>query len=227
MGEIKPVKYRCVLFDLDGTLVDTIADIALSMNRALESRGFPARKEEEYPALVGRGIRNLARDCLPPGERRDQNIDQVMEAASRFYQEKPVVHSRPYPGIPELLAALSRLKVRCAVLSNKPDEITRLVIRGLFPPDSFDLVQGEISGVPRKPDPSAAWDILVRLGCTPRETVFMGDSDVDMETARNIGCFPLGVNWGFRPAELLEKAGAARVIKRPEELLSLITETRI
>ena len=221
------MKYRCVLFDLDGTLVDTIADIAISMNRALESRGFPARKEEEYSALVGRGIRNLARDCLPPGERSGQHIDQVTEAASRFYQEKPVVHSRPYPGIPELLAALSRLKVRCAVLSNKPDAVTRLVISGLFPPGSFDLVQGEIPGVPRKPDPSAAWDILVSLGCTPRETVFMGDSEVDMETARNIGCFPLGVSWGFRSPELLQKAGAARIIQRPEELLSLITETRI
>jgi phosphoglycolate phosphatase len=221
------VKYRCVLFDLDGTLVDTIADIALSMNRALESQGFPARKQEEYSALVGRGIRNLARDCLPSAERTDQNIDRVMEAATRFYQEKPVLYSRPYPGIPELLAALSRLKVRCAVLSNKPDSVARLVIQGLFPPGSFDLVQGEISGIPRKPNPSAAWDILVGLGCTPRETVFMGDSEVDMETARNIGCLPLGVNWGFRSAELLEKAGAARIIQMPEELLSLITETHI
>jgi phosphoglycolate phosphatase len=216
------VKYRCVLFDLDGTLVDTIDDIALSMNRALEGRGFPARKPEEYPALVGRGIRNLARDSLPPAERTEQNIDLVMEAAARFYQENPVVHSSPYPGILELLAGLSRLKIRCAVLSNKPDTVTRLVIRGLFPPASFDLVQGEIPGVPRKPDPSAAWDILVSLGCTPRETIFMGDSEVDMETARNTGCFPLGVGWGFRSPELLEKAGAARIIQRPEELLSLV-----
>ncbi|MDR3174271.1 MAG: HAD family hydrolase, partial [Treponema sp.] len=114
------MKYRCVLFDLDGTLVDTIDDIARSMNRALESRGFPARKPEEYPALVGRGIRNLTRDCLPPAEQTGQNIEDVMEAAVRFYQEKPVVRSRPYPGIPELLAGLSRLKIRCAVLSNKP-----------------------------------------------------------------------------------------------------------
>ncbi|MDR2746357.1 MAG: HAD family hydrolase [Treponema sp.] len=216
------MKYRCVLFDLDGTLVDTIDDIALSMNRALESRGFPARKPEEYPAMVGRGIRNLARDSLPPEGRTGRNIDEVMAAAARFYQEKPVVHSRPYPGIPELLAELSRLKIRCAVLSNKPDAVARLVIRGLFPPDSFDLVQGEISGVPRKPDPSAAWDILVSLDCTPRETIFMGDSDVDMETARNIGCFPLGVSWGFRSPELLEKAGAAWIIQKPEELLSLM-----
>jgi phosphoglycolate phosphatase len=221
------VKYRCVLFDLDGTLVDTIDDIALSMNRALESQGFPAREPAEYPALVGRGIRNLARDCLPPGERTEENTGRVTEAAARFYAEKPVVRSRPYPGIPGLLAGLSQLKIRCAVLSNKPDAVARLVIGRLFPPDSFDLVQGEIPGVPRKPDPGAAWDILVSLGCTPRETIFMGDSEVDMETARNIGCFPLGVSWGFRPVETLEKAGAARIIQNPEELLDLIKETRM
>jgi phosphoglycolate phosphatase len=218
------VKYRCVLFDLDGTLVDTIADIAASMNRALESRGFPAREMGEYPALVGRGLRNLARDCLPPGEWDAQNVNEVTEAALRFYQERPLVQSRPYPGIPEVLAGLSRLKIRCAVISNKPDPVAQLVIRGLFPPGSFDLVQGEIPGVPRKPDPSAAWDMLVSLGCTPRETILMGDSEVDMETARNIGCFPLGVSWGFRPPEVLEKAGAARIISRPEELLALVKE---
>jgi phosphoglycolate phosphatase len=221
------VKYRCVLFDLDGTLADTIADIAVSMNRALESRGFPARDPGEYPALVGRGLRNLARDCLPPAARNEGNADAVMEAALRFYQERPVVHSRPYPGIPEVLAALSHLKIRCAVISNKPDAVAQQVISRLFPPGSFDLVQGEIPGVPRKPDPSAAWDILVSLGCTPRQTILMGDSEVDMETARNIGCFPLGVSWGFRSPEILEKAGAARIIQRPEELLGLVTEIRI
>jgi phosphoglycolate phosphatase len=150
-----------------------------------------------------------------------------MEAAARFYEERPVVCSRPYPGISGLLAGLSRLKIRCAVLSNKPDAVARLVIKRLFPPDSFDLVQGEIPGVPRKPDPAAAWDMLVGLGCTPREAVFMGDSEVDMETARNIGCFPLGVSWGFRSVETLEKAGAARIIRAPEELLGLIRETRM
>jgi phosphoglycolate phosphatase len=221
------VKYRCVLFDLDGTLADTIADIAASMNRALESRGFPAREAGEYPALVGRGIRNLARDCLPPAGREERIIDETAEAALRFYEENSVVHSQPYPGIPELLAGLSRLKIRRAVISNKPDSVTQQVIRRLFPPDSFDLVQGGIPGVPRKPDPSAAWDILVSLGCTPRETILMGDSETDMEAARNIGCFPLGVSWGFRPPEILEQAGAARIISRPEELLSLVQETYI
>jgi phosphoglycolate phosphatase len=216
------VKYRCVLFDLDGTLVDTIADIALSMNRALEESGFPPRKTGEYPAMVGRGILNLALDCLPPGERNSENARLVAERGRVFYREAPVVYSRPYPGIPELLAELSRRKVSAAVLSNKPDEITRLVIGKLFPPDSFVLVQGEIPGVPRKPDPGAAWDMLAGLGHTPRETILAGDSETDMETARNIGCFPLGVSWGFRSPQVLEQAGAARLIDRPEELLDLL-----
>jgi phosphoglycolate phosphatase len=216
------MKYRCVLFDLDGTLVDTIADIALSMNRALEESGFPSRKIEEYPAMVGRGIKNLARDCLAPEVRNDQNASQVAEAAAALYRKFPVVHSKPYPGIQELLAGLSQRKLHTAVLSNKPDSVTQLVIRGLFSPGSFELVQGEISGFPRKPDPSTAWDMLVNLGCTPRETILMGDSEVDMETARNIGCFPLGVSWGFRSVQVLEQAGAARIIDRPEELLDLL-----
>ncbi|MDR3148307.1 MAG: HAD family hydrolase [Treponema sp.] len=216
------LKYRCVLFDLDGTLVDTIADIARAMNRALEESGFPPKKTEDYPALVGRGIRRLALDCLPEEARNERNAELVAEAAARLYREQPVVHSRPYPRIPELVAELSRRKVHRAVLSNKPDPITCLVIARLFPEGSFDLVQGEMPGVPRKPDPGAAWDMLVQLGCTPREAIMMGDSEVDMETARNIGCFPLGVTWGFRSPRVLEEAGAALIINDPLELLNLL-----
>jgi phosphoglycolate phosphatase len=218
------MKYHCVLFDLDGTLVDTIADIARSMNRALELSGFPARDTAEYPAVVGRGIRNLAMDCLPPEARNDVNADRVSKAAARFYEEEPVVHSTPYPGIPSLLAELTRRKIHTAVLTNKPDAVAQLVIARLFSAGVFDIVQGEIPGLPRKPDPAVAWDILVRLGATPRETIFVGDSEVDMETAKNIGCFPLGVRWGFRSAQVLERAGAARIIQAPEELLDLLKE---
>jgi phosphoglycolate phosphatase len=216
------MKYRCVLFDLDGTLVDTATDIAISMNRALGNFGFPLRKAKDYPALVGRGITNLARGCLPEKERNEENAAMVAEAASRFYREWPVVYSRPYPGILDLLSELSHRKIHRVVLTNKPDPVAGMVIERLFPAGSFDLVQGEIPGVPRKPDPGAAWDILVGLGCTPRDAILMGDSEIDMETARNIGCFPLGVSWGFRPPQVLEKAGAALIIGNPLELLGLI-----
>jgi phosphoglycolate phosphatase len=221
------MKYHCVLFDLDGTLADTAADIALSMNRALQETGFPQKKAADYPALIGRGIRNLALDCLPAKERNEKNAALVAEAAAQFYREQPVVHSKPYPGILELLSELTRRKVRRAVLSNKPDPVACLVTDRLFPPGSFDLVQGELPGVPRKPDPGAAWDMLVQLGQTPRETILVGDSETDMETARNIGCLPLGVSWGFRSPQALEQAGAARIITEPREVLDLIRETRI
>ena len=121
-----------------------------------------------------------------------------------------------------MLSDLARRKIRRAVLSNKPDAVAGMVIARLFPEGSFNLVQGEIPGVPRKPDPGAAWDMLVELGCAPHEAIFMGDSEVDMETARNIGCFPLGVSWGFRPPDVLTEAGAALIINEPMELLRLI-----
>jgi phosphoglycolate phosphatase len=216
------MKYRCVIFDLDGTLIDTLGDIAASMNRALEGRGFPPLPLEAYKKIVGWGIGRLAFDALPEGERNEKTAALVAEEAQRFYAEKPLIHSQPYPGMADLVAELRRRKIRTAVLSNKPDPVSRLVLEGSFPREAFDLVQGEVPGLPRKPDPAGAWDILVRLDCTPRETILMGDSESDMQTAINIGCFPLGVSWGFRPRETLEKAGAARIIGRPEEMLELL-----
>jgi phosphoglycolate phosphatase len=220
------MKFKCVIFDLDGTLVDTLGDIARSMNAALTSFGFPARDETDYPPLVGRGIRRLAEDCLPPAARGPETVEKVAEAALERYAEKPIVSSEPYPGIMDLLYGLSALKIKTVVLSNKPDRVAKLVIRGLFPPALFDIVQGEIPGVPRKPDPTAAWDILLNLDVTPRETLFAGDSRVDLETARAAECSPLGVSWGFRSREALIRAGAPRVIGHPSELLDIIKETR-
>jgi phosphoglycolate phosphatase len=237
------MKYRCVIFDLDGTLVNTIGDIADSMNRALALHGFPEIPAEEYKKIVGWGIKKLAWAALPvelraqPGGEPlptnstlvNQTVAEAIAAraeavaadAVKFYAEKPLVHSKPYPGIPELLAELKRKKVRCAVLTNKPDPVARLVVEGLFP-GIFDCIRGDMQGAPRKPDPACVWEILVELGCTPAETVFVGDSEIDMETARNTGSFPLGVSWGYRPRETLEAAKAALIIDSPEEFLSLL-----
>jgi phosphoglycolate phosphatase len=217
------MKYRCVIFDLDGTLVDTLGDIAASMNRALKGRGFPSLPVESYKEIVGWGIRRLAFNALPEQARNEETATLVAEEAQRFYVENPLVYSRPYPGMADLAAELRRRKIRTAVLSNKPDLVSQLVVAGSFPRGAFDLVQGETPGLPRKPDPAGAWELLVQLDCTPRETILMGDSEIDMETARNIGCFPLGVSWGFRPRETLERAGAARIIGKPEELLEILS----
>ncbi|MDR0997754.1 MAG: HAD family hydrolase [Treponema sp.] len=216
------MKYRCVIFDLDGTLVDTLEDIAASMNRALEGRGFPPLGLEAYKKIVGWGIGRLAFNALPEQNRNEETVALVAGEARRFYTEKPLIHSRPYPGMADLAAELRRRKIRTAVLSNKPDSLCQTVVEGLFPRGTFDLVQGEISGLPRKPDPTIAWDMLVQLERTPRETIFMGDSEIDMETAIKAGSFPLGVDWGFRSRETLEKSGAARIIGKPEELLGML-----
>jgi phosphoglycolate phosphatase len=213
------MKYRCVLFDLDGTLVNTIADIAESMNRALEHNGFPALPPQDYREIVGWGIEKLAFSAIPQGERTEELAKKVAADSGRFYAEHPIVHSQPYPGIPEILSALVQKKVKMAVISNKPDTVAQLVIRGLFPANPFQIIRGEIPGFARKPDPSSVWEILAAIDKLPQETIFAGDSEVDIETAQNAGCFPLGVSWGFRPRRTLESAGAARIIDRPEELL--------
>ncbi|MDR1411945.1 MAG: HAD hydrolase-like protein [Spirochaetaceae bacterium] len=221
------MRFKCVVFDLDGTLVDTLEDIALAMNTALCERGFPALPGEDYAGIVGNGIRHLAYLALP-GENRDEKLArELAERAARLYAEKPVVHSKIYPGILELIFGLRNLRIKTAVLTNKPDPVARMVIDRLFPAGTFEAVQGETPGVPRKPDPASTWELLMRLDVTPRETVFAGDSEVDLETALAAECSPLLVSWGFRSREALEKASAPRIIDRPGELLDLVRETRI
>jgi phosphoglycolate phosphatase len=222
------MKFTCVIFDLDGTLVDTLDDIALSMNRALQSCGFPPISRDAYLAKVGWGIKRLASLALPPDAGADEKIAETVAArAVKFYAEEPLVYSKPYPGIQELLAELRRRRVKTAVLTNKPDPVAQLVIKGIFPPHSFDVVQGDSPGRPRKPDPTALWDILLELGRTPRDTIFAGDSEIDIEIAKAAECHALGVSWGFRSRDVLEKAGAQRIIDAPSELLTLIQDTRM
>jgi phosphoglycolate phosphatase len=216
------MKIKCVIFDLDGTLVDTLEDIAASMNRALALRGFPPRPPEDYAALVGWGIRRLAFLAMPEGARDEKAAGLLAARAAAFYAEKPLIHSRPYPGIPAVVAELKDRKIKTAVLTNKPDPVAALVIRGLFSPGSFDLVLGETPALPRKPNPASAWEILTRLDRTPRDTLFVGDSEIDMETARAADCHALGVSWGYRDRAVLEAAGAGGIIDRPEELLSFL-----
>ncbi|MDR3172145.1 MAG: HAD family hydrolase [Treponema sp.] len=221
------MKFKCIIFDLDGTLVNTIADIAGSMNRALEAHGFPPVPVQDYLTKVGWGIKRLAYLCLPAAAQQDGTADQVAEGvaadATRFYAEQPLVYSQPYPDMLDLVAALGRTTMKTAVLSNKPDPVARLVVQGLFPQGSFSLIQGDRPGLPRKPDPAATWAMLMALDRTPRETIFMGDSEIDMETAHAAGCYALGVSWGFRSRQVLEAAGADRIIDTPGELLGLIS----
>jgi len=213
------LKHRGVIFDLDGTLIDTLEDIAFSMNRALKLHGFPELPAEQYRERVGWGIKQLAYLCLGEDVRNDETAAMIASDASRFYAEAPLVHTLPYPGIIELVNALRQKKVKTAVLTNKPDPVAQKVIAGLFPQGSFDAVRGEISGRPRKPDPASVWELAVELDLAPAEIIFAGDSEIDIETGLNSGCFALGVSWGYRSIETINKAGARRIIEKPEELL--------
>jgi len=218
------MKYRCIIFDLDGTLADTIADIASAANRALVFNDFPPLPVNVYTGLVGWGIKALALNALAQVQQKEvsaipeETAQKVADDTMRFYAEEPLVQTKPYPGITELLSKLAQKKVSLAILSNKPDPLAQTVADGLFPRQPFTLVRGEIPGIERKPDPTAVWELLAELDKTPSDTIFAGDSEIDMKCARAAGCFPLGVSWGFRDRSTLEEAGAAVIIDRPMEL---------
>jgi phosphoglycolate phosphatase len=219
------MKYKCVIFDCDGTLVDTLEDISTAMNRALTVHGFPPAPTKKYRDMVGWGIVRLAELALPEEARIGETVEAVAASAQAFMDAQPPGQclSKPYPGIRELVAELSReKKIKTAVISNKLDSVLRSLMDGLFGPRTFDAVCGLCPGIPAKPDPSAVWELLAEFGISPHDAVFMGDSEIDMETARNAGCYPLGVSWGFRSRVTLEKAGAARIIDRPDAIWELL-----
>ena len=211
-----------VIFDCDGTLVDTLEDIAAAMNRSLYLHGFPSIPLEKYPAMVGWGIVKLAQLALPEEAQTDETIRAVAADAVRIYNEQPLIKTKPYPGMRELAAELKNRKIKTAVLSNKPEPVLTQVIEGLFPAGTFNAIRGERPGGGRKPDPALVWDLLAEMDLSPHNVLFMGDSEIDIETARNAGCFPLGVTWGYRTREELEAAGAARIIDKPEEVWDII-----
>ena len=213
---------KAVLFDLDGTLVDTIPDIAAVMNAVLEELGFPPHPQKEYLAFVGWGSRELSRLSLPESARTEENIRAADRGMKTLYAKNPVARSRPYPGIKDALGALNRHGIGLAVLSNKPDELTQAVIEKLFPDIPFAVVRGGRDGVPNKPDPTSALAIARELSVDPQDCFFVGDSDVDMRTAVNARMIPTAVSWGYRGVDELKAAGAARVLMRPEELLGLM-----
>jgi len=211
---------RAVIFDLDGTLVDTLEDLASAMNRTLRGRGFPVHPAGAYKLMVGDGFRSFTYRALPELSRDAATVDSVRAEAAAYYAEHCVDLSRPYAGVPELLAALAAKKLPLAVLSNKPDDLVQRVVVRLFPAGTFAVIRGETEVFPRKPDPASALDIASRLGARPDETVYLGDSNVDMATARAAGMVALGAAWGFRGEDELRAAGADAVLGTPLDLLS-------
>ena len=211
--------YQAVMFDLDGTLTNTLKDIADSMERVLYRFGLPGHTEEEYRFMVGNGARTLARRAVGDSAELEE---QVLEAYMSEYGQHKLDTTRPYPGIPELLRALTDSGLRLCVLSNKPHRDAVGVVNSFFPDVRFAAVQGQIPGIPAKPDPTGAKQIAAKLGIAPQDFLYLGDSYVDMECALKAGMTPVGVLWGFREKEELLTAGAKHLISKPMELMSLV-----
>lgn len=209
-----------IVFDLDGTLADTLLDISEAMNRALAARGMPQHTPAFYQPLIGGGARELASKVVPADAR--VHADEVLAEFRRDYFARPVVHTRAYPGIVELLAELTALGMPIAVLSNKPDAPTREIVSALFPGVPFVAVYGERPPLPRKPDPETALALAAELGVAPARCALVGDTQVDVHTAIAAGMVPIAVLWGFRDRPELEASGAARLIAEPGELLGAL-----
>lgn len=216
------MKFKAVLFDLDGTLLDTIEDLADAMNFVLSRMGFPTHKVEAYKYYVGDGVRDLALRALPEGHRDEETVKKCIPAMRQEYGSRWDRKTRPYPGIPELLDALTARGIKMAVLSNKPDQNTKVVVAKLLSKWRFDVVAGERAGIPRKPDPDAALSIAEQLGIPPQEFLYLGDTNTDMKTAVAAGMYPVGALWGFRTADELLASGAKMLIAKPTDLLDLV-----
>lgn len=216
---------RLVIFDLDGTLIDSLGDIGDAMNAVLRELGHPIHPRDNYRFLVGDGLDILVRRALPPEIVEKANIDEVVGLTRREYSKRWTDTTRPFPGIPELLGELRSQDITLAVLSNKPDFATRAIVDELFADHSFAVVRGARDDVPLKPDPTAFATIISDLGIPARQTVFVGDTAVDMETGVNAGALTVGVTWGFREADELVAHGADHIVHRPLEILEIVDGT--
>lgn len=213
---------RLVIFDLDGTLLNTIADLANSTNHALNQLGYPTHEPEEYNFMVGNGINKLFERALPEGEKTEENVLRVRREFIPYYDQHNADESRPYPGIPELLETLQAKGIQLAVASNKYQAATEKLIAHYFPNIKFIAVFGQRDGVNVKPDPAIVEDILRISGTPKKEVLYVGDSGVDMQTARNAGVTACGVTWGFRPLAELESFNPRYIIDVPQLISNLI-----
>ena len=214
---------KLVIFDLDGTLLYTLEDLHTSTNFALESEGLPGRSLDEVRRFVGNGIRKLIERAVPQGT-APELTDRVFAAFVRHYEANCMVLTRPYPGIPELLARLKDRGVKLGVVSNKADEPVKTLIAHYFP-NTFDSVGGERENVRKKPAPDSGLETVRSLGCTVEDAVYVGDSDVDGRTAANAGCRCVLVSWGFRGRQTLEPFGCP-IADNARELLNILTEDK-
>lgn len=216
------MEFKAILFDLDGTLLDTLEDLGNSVNRVLAERGFPTHDLDRYRYFVGDGATMLITRVLPKQERKNGVIQACVDAFQKDYSQNWKVKTRLYDGIAEMLDELTAQNLKLAVLSNKPHKFTKQCVDELLSSWTLEIVLGQRDAVPRKPSPEGALEIAEHLKTKPEKILYLGDSAVDMQTAVAAGMFPAGVLWGFRFAKELQDAGAKALIERPSEVLSLL-----
>lgn len=218
-----PKKYKGAIFDLDGTLLNTIGDLSDSVNEAMAGMGCPTFSEAQVMQMVGNGFCLLITRALPEDRRTEAGIAEGLRRFDAAYAKHYANRTAPYEGIPALMQALTDRHISLGVDSNKRDDYTNTLIRKWFPLLPFAGIYGEREkdGIPKKPDPAAALELAARMGLSPSEVLFVGDSRPDMETGRNAGMDCAGVTWGFRSAEELVENGASYLIDSAEELLEL------
>ena len=214
------MKYKLILFDLDGTLLDTLDDLSEAVNYALGLRGLPGHTREEYMKMVGHGIRNLVKQALPEDKQEnDALIDSALADFKAYYTAHINVYTRPYPGMQRVVEMLHKEGVQMAVASNKFQEGAEYLIRKFFPGIPFVAVLGNRPGFPLKPDPEIVGEVLRRAGVRPEDAVLVGDSPTDMNTAANGGIAAIAVTWGYRP---MKDFPGVTVVESAEELLLLL-----
>lgn len=215
---------KLIIFDLDGTLLDTIADLAAATNHALQQFGYPTHDTDAYRFFVGNGINKLFERALPEKERTQANILKIRSCFIPYYNQHNADLSRPYPGIKELLSTLQQKGIQIAVASNKYQEATRKLITQFFPKIQFTEVLGQREGIPTKPDPQIVFEIMRKAAADATETIYVGDSCVDMQTGLNAGVTTIGVSWGFRPRTELETFHPDQIVDQAADILSLALE---
>ncbi|MGE8290694.1 MAG: HAD family hydrolase [Sphingobacterium sp.] len=213
---------KLIIFDLDGTLLDTLQDLGDSCNAILQRFGYPIHQLPAYKKFVGNGVQKLIERALPEHARTTEIIATLLTAFKTYYEEQTISHTRPYTGIVTLLQTLKSSGYLISVASNKYHEAVIPLMEKYFPTIAFDLILGHRTGHPAKPDPDIVWDTLRTLGIAKENCYYVGDSSVDMDTANNAGVTAIGVTWGFRDENELRQHGAKHIIHVPKELLNIV-----
>lgn len=215
------MKFKGIIFDLDGTLVNSLHDISDAMNIVLTGLNHPTHTYETYQYFIGSGLRNLVSKALPVTHNNDEQIEICFDCMINEYRKICTLKTKPYDGILELLKNPALQNIKMAVFSNKADELTKKIVSEIFP-EQFDSAVGLSTEELKKPNPFEALEISKKWNLSPEEILFVGDSDIDMLTATNANMFPVGVTWGYRTEEELKNSGAKKVIHKAKELLNFI-----